>query len=80
VDIVLCDLHMPVMDGLELVRQMSGDATTADVPVVILSSERGLGLLAELEQLGVRAFVRKPFQPQVLGQLVREVLRLAQAS
>jgi two-component system, chemotaxis family, chemotaxis protein CheY len=80
VDIVLCELHVPVMDGLELVRQMSGDATTAGVPVVILSSERRLGLLAELEQLGVRALVRKPFQPQVLGQLVREVLRLGQAS
>ena len=48
VDIVLCDLHMPVMDGLELVRHMGADLATADVPVVIVSSERSPGLLAEL--------------------------------
>jgi len=80
VDIVLCDLHMPIMDGLELVKQMSSDVSTADVPVVIVSSERSPGLLAELEELGVRGFLRKPFQPEALGQLVREVLRLPGAA
>lgn len=76
VDIVLCDLHMPRMDGVELVRRMSGDTLTADVPVVIVSSERSVGLLAELQDLGVRGFLRKPFKPEVLGKLVREVLGL----
>jgi len=80
VDIVLCDLHMPVMDGLELVKRMSSDTATADVPVVIVSSERSAGLIAELEELGVRGFLRKPFQPEALGQLVREVLRLPGAA
>jgi two-component system chemotaxis response regulator CheY len=80
VDIVLCDLHMPVMDGLELVKQMGSDAATADVPVVIVSSERSPGLLAELEELGVRGFLRKPFQPEALGHLVRQVLRLSEPS
>jgi two-component system chemotaxis response regulator CheY len=80
VDLVLCDLHMPVMDGLELMKQLGTDAATADVPVVIVSSERSPGLLAELEELGVRGFLRKPFQPEALGQLVREVLRLPEPS
>jgi len=80
VDIVLCDLHMPVMDGLELVRTLGSDPATADVPVVIVSSERSPGLIAELEDLGVRGYLRKPFQPEALGNLVREVLRLTESA
>ena len=80
VDIVLCDLHMPVMDGLELVRTLGADPATADVPVVIVSSERSPGLIAELEDLGVRGYLRKPFQPEALGNLVREVLRLTESA
>jgi len=80
VDIVLCDLHMPVMDGLELVKTLGSDPATADVPVVIVSSERSPGLIAELEDLGVRGYLRKPFQPEALGNLVREVLRLTESA
>ena len=80
VDIVLCDLHMPVMDGLELVKTLSADPAMADVPVVIVSSERSAGLIAELEELGVRGYLRKPFQPEALGNLVREVLRLTETT
>jgi two-component system chemotaxis response regulator CheY len=80
VDIVLCDLHMPVMDGLELVKKLGSDPATADVPVVIVSSERSAGLLAELEELGVRGFLRKPFRPEALGNLVRDVLRLKESA
>ncbi|HEX2734169.1 MAG TPA: response regulator [Polyangiaceae bacterium] len=80
IDIVLCDLHMPGMDGVEFVRRLGSDAHTADIPVVIVSSERSEGLLAELEDLGVRGFLRKPFQPAVLGELVRDVLGLKGAA
>jgi two-component system chemotaxis response regulator CheY len=80
VDIVLCDLHMPVMDGLELVKTLGADPTTADVPVVIVSSERSAGLIAELEELGVRGYLLKPFQPEALGNLVRQVLRLTESA
>jgi len=80
VDIVLCDLHMPGMDGLELVRHLANDPLTGDVPVVIVSSERSPGLIAELEELGVRGFLRKPFQPEAFGNLVRGVLRLTGAA
>jgi len=80
VDIVLCDLHMPVMDGLELMKRLGADPATADVPVVIVSSERSAGLIAELEELGVRGYLRKPFQPEALGNLVREVLRLTESA
>jgi two-component system chemotaxis response regulator CheY len=80
VDIVLWHLHLPVTDSLELVKQMGSDLATAHVPVVIVSCDRSASLLAELEELGVRGFLRKPFQPKALGQLVRQVLHLSEPS
>lgn len=80
VDIVLCDVHMPGMDGVELVRRMSEDALLADVPVVIISSDRGSARAAELESLGIRGYVHKPFQPELIGRIVRQVLGLEPAS
>jgi two-component system chemotaxis response regulator CheY len=80
IDIVLCDVHMPIMNGAELVRRMRADPLTRDLPVVIVSSDRSEGRVAELQQLGVRAYVRKPFQPEALGRIVREALGLGGAS
>ncbi len=76
IDVVLCDVHMPGMNGVELVRRMSSDPLTADVPVVVISSDRGEGRAAELERLGIRGYLHKPFQPEALGRLVRRVLGL----
>lgn len=80
IDLVLCDVHMPVMNGAELVRRMRADPLTAALPVVIVSSDRSEGRIAELEGLGVRAYVRKPFQPEALGRVVREALGLGGGS
>lgn len=80
VDIVLCDVHMPGMDGVELVRRMSEDPLLSDVPVVMISSDRGSARAAELEALGIRGYLHKPFQPEALGRIVRQVLGLEVAS
>jgi len=80
IDIVLCDVHMPRMNGVELVRRMSQDPLLADVPVVMISSDRGEARAAELESLGIRGYIHKPFQPEAIGRLVRKVLGLENVS
>ena len=80
IDIVLCDVHMPKMNGAELVRQMSADQLLSDLPVVVISSDRTEGRERDLRQLGIRGYVHKPFQPEAIGQVVRDVLGLGGAS
>lgn len=73
VDVVLADINMPVMDGLEMIATMRGSETLSDVPVVVVSTEGAESRVRELERLGIAAYLRKPFTPEqirdVLGRL-----------
>jgi CheY-like chemotaxis protein len=78
--LVLCDVHMPTMDGAELVRKLAEQRRLVEVPVVMISSQRDDQQQRELEKLGVRAYLHKPFYPEALGRVVREVLSSKEAS
>ena len=58
--LVLLDLKMPKVDGLEVLRQMKGDEQLKTIPVVMLTSSREEKDLIESYQLGVNAYVVKP--------------------
>jgi two-component system chemotaxis response regulator CheY len=79
-DIVLCDVHMPTMDGIELVRSLAGSGKLSALPVVMISSERNDAQQTELERLGIKAYVHKPFYPEALGQVVRGALGRTEAT
>lgn len=74
VDVVLTDLHMPRLSGLELLRRMRADAALAGTPVVVLSSEQSQLRVDELRRGGARAYLAKPFRPERLRQVLCDVL------
>ena len=74
-DLVLLDLMMPAMDGLEVCRRLRQDPATAALPIVMLTAkgdevDRVLGL-----EIGADDYVVKPFSPKELLARVRAVLR-----
>lgn len=75
VDLVLADINMPVMDGLEMVDRIRANAATANVPVVVISTEGNNARIAELEAKGVAAFIRKPFTPEALRDVISSVTK-----
>jgi two-component system, response regulator len=58
--VVLLDLKLPLVDGLEVLRRMKGDPRTAQLPVVVLTSSREERDLVESYQLGVNSYIVKP--------------------
>ena len=75
-DLVLCDINMPIMDGLKLLSLMKNNPVYKDIPVVMITTEgaaedrdRGLAL-------GARAYLPKPIQTNNLLKVVREILGL----
>jgi CheY-like chemotaxis protein len=60
--IVLLDLKMPKVDGLEVLRQIKGDPVLKMIPVVVMTSSREEQDLLNSYQLGVNAYVVKPVQ------------------
>ena len=73
-DLVLMDLWMPVLDGLEATKQLKDDARTAHVPVVALSAQATAPGEAEATGAGAEAFIQKPCDPEELLQHIRSAM------
>ncbi|MGQ9749964.1 response regulator [Desulfosoma sp.] len=74
VDLILSDIHMPVMDGIEFLRHLGTLADLRDVPVVLVTTERNEKRLKEAMALGARGYLSKPFQPEEFRSLVLRLL------
>jgi CheY-like chemotaxis protein len=71
--VVLLDLKMPKVDGLEVLRQIKADDALRQIPVVMLTSSREESDLVESYRLGVNAYVVKPVEFSRFVQAVREL-------
>lgn len=71
--VVLLDLKMPKVDGLEVLRQMRGDAQLKHIPVVMITSSREEQDLLKSYQLGVNAYVVKPVDFQQFASSIKEI-------
>ena len=78
VDLVFCDLSMPVMDGEELVTAMSENGMIESVPVVIVSSAGSEPRVARLKEKGVKDYIQKPFTPERIREVVDQVMGVIQ--
>ena len=74
VDLVLADVNMPGMNGLEMTARMHADEALSSIPVIIISTEASATRLDELREHGVKGYVHKPFTPEQIRDVVNEVL------
>lgn len=78
-DLVLADLHMPGMGGVELVRRMLADPASRSIPVLVITAEPNQSRLEELKREGVRGCVRKPFTPEGIRGVINDMLGVPHA-
>ena len=64
VDLVLSDINMPNMNGLELIGKMHADEILRSIPVVMVTTEAGDEKVKQSKELGAVGYIKKPFQPQ----------------
>jgi len=74
VDLVLCDINMPVMDGLEFVRQVGTVENAKGVPIVMITTEGSESHVVQALSSGARGYIRKPFTPDQVKEHVLPVL------
>ena len=74
VDLILCDINMPVMDGLEFVKQLAGVANAKGVPVVMITTEGSESHVVQAISCGARGYIRKPFTAEQVKEHVIPVL------
>lgn len=79
VDLIFADINMPVMTGVEMIERMAEDGLLKSIPVVVISTEGSTTRVEHLKQKGVTAYLRKPFQPEQLRDIVQDILGLSHA-
>ena len=70
VDLILCDISMPVMGGLEFVKGLAGVPNAKDVPVIMITTEGSEAHVVQALSSGARGYIRKPFTPDQVKQQV----------
>lgn len=73
VGIILCDINMPVMDGLEFVRQVATVDGAKGVPIVMITTEGSESHVVEALSAGASGYIRKPFTPDQVKEHVLPV-------
>ncbi len=74
VDLVLADVNMPVMNGVQLVERMTSDPSLAGIPVVIVATQMPDERVGRLLDMGARAYIAKPFRPEALREVVLQIV------
>ena len=78
-DLILLDLMLPGMDGLEVARRLKSQTVTKEIPIVMLTAKGEEGDIVKGLERGADDYVTKPFSRKVLAARIRAVLRRKQA-
>jgi two-component system chemotaxis response regulator CheY len=74
VDIILCDINMPVMDGLEFIKQLPTVVNAKGVPVVMITTEGSEAHVVQAISAGARGYIRKPFTAEQVKEQILPIL------
>ncbi len=74
IDLILADINMPVMGGIEMIERMHEDGLLKTIPVIVVSTEGSATRMEQLKSKGVRAYIRKPFTPEVVQKVITDIL------
>lgn len=75
-DIIILDLTMPIMDGVEMLTKLKSDPDLKSIPVVMLTAESGRENVLRIAKLGVRDYLIKPFKEDIIIERVGRIIDL----
>ncbi len=75
VDLILSDINMPTMDGLEFVRQLQAVDNAKGVPIVMITTEGGEAHVVQALSCGAQGYIRKPFSSDQIKERILPLLQ-----
>jgi CheY-like chemotaxis protein len=75
-DLIVLDLTMPVMTGVEMLEKLKADQTLKTIPVIMLTAESGRENVLRIVKLGVNDYIVKPFKGEQLIQRAEKIVKL----
>ena len=75
-DLILLDIHMPEMDGFEVLQNIKSNQQTKDIPVIFLTADNDSETELNSFKAGVMDFIRKPFIPDIMLERINRIIEL----
>ena len=75
-DLIVLDITMPVMNGIEMLEKLKGEAELKDIPVIMLTAESGKDNVMHIVSMGVKDYIVKPFKGEQLIERVQKIYTL----
>jgi DNA-binding response OmpR family regulator len=75
-DLIILDITMPVMTGIEMLEKLKSEKDLKDIPVIMLTAESGKENVMKIVKMGVRDYVVKPFKGDQLIERAKSILKL----
>ncbi len=75
-EIIVTDINMPEMDGIELIGKLKEHPKTKYIPIIVLSTESDYQIKIQSKNLGAAGWLTKPFSPEELAEVIKKFLRL----
>jgi two-component system chemotaxis response regulator CheY len=75
VDVIVADIHMPVMDGVRMIREIRSLEQHRHTPILVLTTDAASGRLEEGRKAGATAWLIKPINPELLWSGIERVLQ-----
>lgn len=72
--LIICDVNMPIMNGLEMLNALKADHPAIQVPIIMVTTEAQLELVQQAKAAGARGWIVKPFKPHMLVAAVRKLV------
>jgi two-component system chemotaxis response regulator CheY len=77
--LIITDINMPEMNGIELIEAVKNDPLLCTIPCVVISTEGSREVIDKVLALGVVGFIQKPFRPEELAPVIAPYLGMAMA-
>jgi len=74
VDVIISDINMPEMNGLEFLEELKKDSLLKAIPVIVISTEGSEKRIQNAFDLGAKGFIKKPFLPEEIKKVLYEVI------
>lgn len=75
IDLLITDYNMPVMDGVELVRNIRAMESYAFLPIIMLTTERNVEKMKKAQDVKVTAWIQKPYKQEDFLKVVQKLLK-----
>lgn len=75
-DLLITDINMPQMNGLDMARELKQKASISSKPILALTTEKSKEIMSKGKEIGLAGWIVKPFTPQKLLMGIKRVLKL----